>query len=185
MAIRGIRQTRRALDAELPGSRPGWPAMPPRTACGSAFVRRTARFDPGRRLSCPRSPMAGGTPLRWAAVPVRVRPRIRPRVRRPGFPCTECLAGVGTWRGLTVAGCSAGRGRRALLGPGQATSSRAEGRPANIRPRERRRLRTALSETPQGSACCEQRCLLDHRHQTHVSRPADLLVIATCRAKAK
>lgn len=24
--------------------------MPPRTACGSAFVRRTIRFDPGGRL---------------------------------------------------------------------------------------------------------------------------------------
>jgi hypothetical protein len=32
--------------------------MPPRTACGSAFVRRTARFDPGWRLSCARGGMA-------------------------------------------------------------------------------------------------------------------------------
>ena len=25
--------------------------MPPRMACGAAFVRRTARFDPGWRLA--------------------------------------------------------------------------------------------------------------------------------------
>jgi hypothetical protein len=50
MAIRGIWQTRRALTPEFPGSRPGWPATPPRTACGPAPVRREARFDTGWRL---------------------------------------------------------------------------------------------------------------------------------------
>jgi hypothetical protein len=74
MAIRGIRQTRRALDPELPGSRPGWPALPPCTACGSAFVRRTARFDPGWRLSCARGGMGGRTlPPRTAAAPLAIR----------------------------------------------------------------------------------------------------------------
>ena len=74
MAIRGIRQTRRALDAELPGSRPGWPATPPRTACGSPFVRGTARFDPGWRLA-PTSPTRIGVriPLVWGCCPGRHR----------------------------------------------------------------------------------------------------------------
>ena len=88
MAIGGIWQTRRALNPEFPGSRPGWPASPPRTACGFAFVRRMARFDPGWRLSRPRSPTAGGTALRSPAVRVRVAPRTRCLSgRRSSAPC--------------------------------------------------------------------------------------------------
>ena len=50
--------------------------------------RRMTRFDPGWRLSRPRSPTAGGTALRSPAVRVRVAPRTRCLSgRRSSAPC--------------------------------------------------------------------------------------------------
>ena len=54
-----------ALNHAPVGSTPAPEAMPPRTACGSAFVRRTARFDPGWRLA-----FVVERDTRWPEVPV-------------------------------------------------------------------------------------------------------------------
>src|SRR3984957_8405100 len=73
-----------ALNHAPVGSTPAPEAMPPRTACGSAFVRRTARFDPGWRLA-----FVVERDTRWPEGPVarRVMPvRIRPDVLDPLWP---------------------------------------------------------------------------------------------------
>lgn len=51
--------------------------MPPRTACGSAFVQRTARFDPGRRLHVLVLQPGRGGGLRSRQLRVRLPPSTR------------------------------------------------------------------------------------------------------------
>jgi hypothetical protein len=81
-------QIRRALEPEFPGSRPGWPAAPPRTACGPAFVRREARFDTGWRLHVLVAQIGRGARSRAWRLRVRIPPGTPgPRVQRPDVPC--------------------------------------------------------------------------------------------------
>jgi hypothetical protein len=77
-------QIRRALDPEFPGSRPGWPASPPRTACGPAPVRPEARFDTGWRLRVLVDQTAGVTIPRRSAVRVRIAPGTPRRLSSSG-----------------------------------------------------------------------------------------------------
>jgi hypothetical protein len=66
------------------GSNPRGAALPPRTACGFAFVRRMTRFDPGWRLSSARAATGRRARLRVVLM----------RVRSPSFaPCDRSVSG--------------------------------------------------------------------------------------------
>jgi hypothetical protein len=77
MPISSKRAERRILVPEVPGSRPGWAArasVAQLAECPFRTGRKAVRDRPEAR--CPASPMAGGTSLRRAVVPVRVRRRV-------------------------------------------------------------------------------------------------------------
>jgi hypothetical protein len=101
--------TRLPLKQESPGSSPGSPAPPPRTACGPAFVQRAARFDPGWRLSIRSYSSGRETTLRAWTARVRVPPSVRrPSDRCPSAPC-KGSGPVRPWGGAPVGGSSIGR----------------------------------------------------------------------------
>ena len=74
MPISSKRAERRILVPEVPGSRPGWAArasVAQLAECPFRTGRKAVRDRP--EAPCPASPMAGGTSLRRAVMPVRVR----------------------------------------------------------------------------------------------------------------
>jgi hypothetical protein len=91
----------------FPGSKPGIPARPPRTACGSAFVRRTARFDPGWRLSYARAATGRRARLRCVYLRVRVPPGVLNAAAHGCGPApVKRAVRIGTGRRLAMGGSS-------------------------------------------------------------------------------
>jgi hypothetical protein len=105
----GHRRPSGALTAAPAGSSPAPEAMPMRTACDSALVRRTARLDTGYRLHAlvAESGRRAGPRCQWSAraVPVQVRASA---LYAPGSGDRPSLvrtaAEAGTRRGLAIRG---------------------------------------------------------------------------------
>jgi hypothetical protein len=88
-------QQRLGLVQEVPSSNLGRGTTPPRTACGSAFVRRMIRVDTGGRLLCARAATGRRARLRGVYLRVRIPPGVRTSEnrapiggasRQPGVP---------------------------------------------------------------------------------------------------